>query len=79
MTAPTTPDPAGSPAATTAETNGAPTIVLVHGGFEVVEGEIVGGVRDPDGQWDLDGVFTVRTEDGELVRVHGCNCITEVL
>lgn len=55
-----------------------PTFVLVEGGGETVEGQIVKGVRDEDGQWDLDGVFTVQTEDGELVKVHGWNCITEV-
>ena len=55
-----------------------PTYVLVEGGGETVEGQIVRGLRDEDGQWDLDGVFTVQTDDGDLVKVHGWNCITEV-
>ncbi len=55
-----------------------PTHVLVEGGGQTIEGQVVKGVRDPDGAWDLDGVFTVQTEDGELVRVHGWNCVTEV-
>ncbi len=56
-----------------------PTEVRVEGGCETIEGQIVKGVRDEDGAWDLDGVFTVQTEDGELIRVHGWNYITEVL
>jgi len=55
-----------------------PTHVLVEGGGQTIEGQIVKGVRDPDGAWDLDGVFTVQTEDGELLKVHGWNCVTEV-
>ena len=56
-----------------------PTFVSVEGdGVLSIEGEIVGGVRDEDGRWDLDGVFTVRTEDGDLVKVNGWMCITEV-
>lgn len=55
-----------------------PTYVLVEGGCESIEGQIVKGVRDADGTWDLDGVFTVQTDDGELVRVTGWNCVTEI-
>ncbi len=55
-----------------------PTHVLVEGGGQTIEGQIVKGVRDLDGAWDLDGVFTVQTEDGELLKVHGWNCVTEV-
>jgi len=47
-------------------------------GLQSIEGEIVGGVREEDGTWDLDGVFTVRTEDGDLVKVNGWCCFTEV-
>jgi len=47
-------------------------------GMQSIEGEIVGGVREEDGTWDLDGVFTVRTEDGDLIKVNGWSCITEV-
>ena len=56
-----------------------PTFVVVEGGCETVEGQIVRGVRDEAGEWDLDGVFTVQTEDGELIRVNGWACITEIL
>ncbi len=49
-----------------------PTHVLVESGGQTIEGQIVKGVRDPDGAWDLDGVFTVQTEDCELLKVHGC-------
>jgi hypothetical protein len=56
-----------------------PTHVLVEGGSETIEGQIVKGVRDADGSWDLDTVFTVQTEDGDLIRVNGWACTTEVL
>lgn len=52
--------------------------VVSGDGQQEIEGEIVGGVRDEDGTWDLDGVFTVRTDDDELVRVTGWNCLTEI-
>ena len=55
------------------------TFVSVEGdGMLSVEGEIVGGVREEDGTWDLDGVFTVRTDDGDLLRINGWACVTEV-
>jgi len=49
------------------------TFVSVESGDGIclVEGEIVGGVREEDGAWDLDGVFTVRTKDGDLIKVNG--------
>lgn len=56
----------------------APTHVLVEGGSETIEGQIVKGIRDVNGAWNLDDVFTVQTEDGELVRVNGLNCVTEI-
>ena len=69
---------AGAPATQQAMTTH-PTFVSVEGdGVLSIEGEIVGGVRAEDGSWDLDGVFTVRTEDGDLVKVNGWMCITEV-
>ncbi len=43
-----------------------------------VEGVIVDGERDEDGQWLLDGEFTVFTTDEELVRVTGSNCTVEI-
>ena len=57
-----------------------PTRVVAESGDGqlYLEGEIVGGVRDEDGGWDLDGTFTVRTDDGELVRVNGWCCFVEV-
>ena len=36
------------------------------------------GERDEDGQWLLDGEFTVFTTDEELVVVAGWNCTTEI-
>ena len=43
-----------------------------------VEGVIVDGERDEDGQWLLDGEFTVFTTDEELIHVLGWNCTTEI-
>lgn len=47
-------------------------------GMQSIEGEIVVGFREEDGSWDLDGVFIVRTEDGDLVKVNGWCCLIEV-
>ncbi len=56
------------------------TFVVVEGGdgLHCIEGVIVGGTLDANGAWDLDGLFTLRTEDGDLFRVQGWACITEV-
>jgi hypothetical protein len=43
-----------------------------------LEGVVVDGERDEDGQWFLDGVFTVFTTDQELVQVLGWGCHVEV-
>jgi hypothetical protein len=43
------------------------------------EGVVVDGERDEDGEWVLDGEFTVFTEDEELIVVRGCSCTVEVL
>jgi len=43
-----------------------------------IEGVIVGGERDDDGQWVLDGQFTVFTTDEELIRVSGWGCHVEI-
>ena len=43
-----------------------------------IEGVIVDGERDEDGQWLLDGEFTVFTTDEELIVVTGSNCTVEV-
>ena len=52
--------------------------VVSGDGQQEIEGEIVGGTREEDGTWDLDGVFTVRTDEDDLVRVTGWNCLTEL-
>ena len=44
-----------------------------------VEGVIVDGERDENGQWLLDGEFTVFTTDQELVVVAGWNCTAKIL
>ena len=56
-----------------------PTFVLVEGGGATVEGQVVKGLRDEHGTWDFDSIFTVQTEDGELIKVRGWNCVTEVV
>ena len=56
-----------------------PVFVVVNGGFEVVEGKVVDGVRDEDGTWDFDGIFTIETDDGERLKVHGWNCIVDIM
>jgi len=43
-----------------------------------LEGVIVDGERDKDGEWVLDGEFTVFTTDEELIRVAGFACTVEV-
>jgi len=55
-----------------------PLHVLVSGGCEDIEGVVVRGDRDEHGGWDLDGVFTVRTGEGDLFKVNGWTCSTEV-
>ena len=36
------------------------------------------GERDEDGQWLLDGEFTVFTTDEQLIHVAGYNCAVEI-
>jgi len=43
-----------------------------------LEGVVVDGERDEDGEWVLDGEFTVFTTDEELIRVAGFACTVEV-
>jgi hypothetical protein len=43
-----------------------------------LEGVIVDGERDDEGQWLLDGQFTVFTTDQELIRVSGWGCHVEI-
>ncbi len=52
--------------------------LLVEGGDAVLEGVIVDGDREEDGQWDLDSRFVLLTVDGERVRVNGWMCLIEV-
>jgi len=42
-----------------------------------LEGVVVDGERDEDGEWVLDGEFTVFTTDEELIRVAGFACVVE--
>ena len=43
-----------------------------------LEGVVVDGERDDDGQWLLDAQFTVFTTEGEFIRVSGWGCHVEV-
>jgi len=43
-----------------------------------IEGVIVDGDCDEDGQWMLDGQFTVFTSDEKLIRVSGWGCHVEI-
>ena len=58
----------------------APTVVLVESGDhqQTIEGLVVHGARFEDDAWDFDGVFTVRTGDGDG-RVNGWCCLVEIL
>lgn len=61
--------------------DGPPTYVeVVSGdGQMFIEGAIVAGVRDYDGAWDLDGTFTVLTDEGERIRVNGWVCFVDIV
>ena len=73
------PQQAGVPTYPQPALSGRTFVVVDSGdGMQSIEGEIVGGVREEDGTWDLDGVFTVLTDDGDLVKVNGWCCMTEV-
>ncbi len=52
--------------------------LLVEGGDAVLEGVIVDGDREEDGQWDLDGRFVLLTDDGDRLWVNGWMCLIEV-
>ncbi len=52
--------------------------LLVEGGDAVLEGVIVDGDKEEDGQWDLDSRFVLLTDDGERIRVSGWMCLIEV-
>ena len=53
-------------------------IVMDGYGMSSVEGIIVGGMKDEDGTWDLDGRFVLLTDDGERLAVNGWCCLIEV-
>ena len=43
-----------------------------------IEGVVVDGERDEEGAWDLEGEFTVFTDEEDLVRVRGWGCTVEI-
>ena len=55
--------------------------VLVETLDAVIEGEVIGGEMDGgvSGGFDLEGVFTVRRDDGQCFLVHGWLVEVEVL
>ncbi len=53
-------------------------IVMDGYGMSSIEGIIVGGTKDEDGTWDLDGQFVLLTDDGERLTVNGWCCLIEV-
>ncbi len=53
-------------------------IVMDGYGISSIEGIIVGGAKDEDGTWDLDGRFVLATDDGERLAVNGWCCLIEV-
>ena len=46
--------------------------------LQSLEGVIVDGERDEEGEWVLDGEFTVFTTEEELIRVSGWGCHVEI-
>ena len=52
--------------------------LLVEAGDAVLEGVIVDGGREEDGQWDLDGRFVLLTDDGDRFSVNGWMCFINV-
>ena len=57
--------------------SGARLLVTDGDGLSSLEGVIVAGVRDEDGQWDLDGKFVLLTDEGERFTVNGWCCLIE--
>ena len=47
-------------------------------GMENVDGIVVAGELDDDGEWLLDQQFTIFTADEELIVCHGHNCHVDV-
>jgi len=56
------------------------TYVVAEAGdcSQCVEGIVVDGERDNDGQWDFDADFTIFTTDEDLLVCHGYNCHVDV-
>lgn len=55
------------------------TLVFVESdNHQHLEGVIVDGKMDEDGQWMLDGEFIVLTTEEGLIRVSGWNCTTTI-
>jgi hypothetical protein len=56
------------------------TYVVAEAGdcSQCVEGVVVDGERDHDGQWDFDADFTIFTADEDLLVCHGYNCHVDV-
>jgi hypothetical protein len=52
--------------------------LLVEGGDAVLEGVIIDGDKEEDGQWDLDSRFVLLTDYGERLRVNGWACLIEM-
>ena len=53
-------------------------IVMDAYGTSSIGGIIVGGAKDNDGTWDLDGRFVLLTDEGERFAVNGWCCLIEV-
>ncbi len=53
-------------------------IVMDGYGMSSIEGIIVGGTKEEDGSWDLDGRFVLLTDDGERLAVNGWCCLIEM-
>ncbi len=70
--------PANTPLAHTGNSLADTYVICDAPNGDSISGIIVKGTRDPDGTWDLDGVFTVKTDDDEIVRVNGWTVSTEI-
>jgi hypothetical protein len=53
-------------------------IVMAGDGMSSVEGVILDGAKEEDGDWDLDGRFVLLTADGERIRVNEWACLIEM-
>jgi len=53
-------------------------VAEAHDGSQDVEGIVIDGERDENGQWDFDADFTIFTTDEELLICHGYSCHVEI-